>query len=152
MLRQRFEQGLREAVLARDALTAATLRLILAALKDREIAERSRGQHGGLSEAQILQLLQSMVRQREESIRMYEAGARPDLAAEERAEIDVIRRYLPQPLSEEALAAAVDRAIEEAGARSLKDMGRVMAVLAERHAGSIDLAGASALVRARLSS
>lgn len=151
MLKQRFEEALKSAVLGRDARAASTLRLILAAVKDREIAERSKGQGGLLGEAQLLQLLQSMIRQREESIRMYEQGGRADLAAEEAAEIVIIRAFLPRPLDDAALAAAIAGAVTDAGATSLKDMGRVMALLSERHAGAIDLAKASAQVRARLS-
>jgi hypothetical protein len=93
-----------------------------------------------------------MIRQREESIRLYEQGARPDLVAEETEEIAIIRQFLPRPLDEAALAAAIDSALADTGATNLRDMGRVMALLGERHAGSIDLAKASAMVRTRLSS
>jgi uncharacterized protein YqeY len=151
MLRERFEETLRQAVLARDSRTASTLRLILAAVKDREIAERTRGNRNGLSEAQLLQLLQSMIRQRHESIRMYEQGGRPELAAEEAAEIAIVEQFLPKPLDDDALRLAIETAVVDAGAATLKDMGRVMALLGERHAGSIDLGKASALVRQRLS-
>lgn len=135
---------------ARDQRAVSTLRLILAALKDRDIAERGKGNPTGLSDTQILALLQSMVKQREESIRLYEQGSRQDLADEERDEIGIIQQFLPQPLNEDETKAAIEAIIAELEASSIKDMGRVMALLKERHAGRIDLSKAGALVRAQL--
>ncbi len=135
---------------ARDQRAVSTLRLILAALKDRDIAERGKGNPTGLSDTQILALLRSMVKQREESIRLYEQGSRQDLADEERDEIGIIQQFLPQPLNEDEAKAAIEAIIVELEASSIKDMGRVMALLKERHAGRIDLSKAGALVRAQL--
>ncbi len=149
-MRRQFDEALKAAMRARDMRAVSTMRLILAALKDRDIAERGKGNSEGLSDQQVLALLQSMVRQREESIKLYEQGGRQDLADDERAEIGIIQEFLPQPLDEQQTAAAVEAIVSEVGAVSIKDMGRVMALLKERHAGCIDLARAGALVRARL--
>lgn len=136
---------------ARDTRAVSTVRLILAALKDRDIAERGKGNPEGLSDQQVLALLQSMIKQREESIRLYEQGGRADLVEEEQEEIDIIRQFLPPQLSESETAAMVGAIIDEVGAASIKDMGRVMGLIKERHAGCIDLARVGAMVRARLS-
>ena len=149
-MRRHFDEVLKAAMRARDTRAVSTMRLILAAVKDRDIAERGKGNPDGLSEQQVLALLQSMVKQREESIKLYEQGGRQDLADDERAEIGIIQQFLPQPLDEQQTTAAVDAIVTETGASSIKDMGRVMALLKQRHAGSIDLARAGALVRARL--
>jgi uncharacterized protein YqeY len=150
MLRNQLEQGLKDAVRARDECATATLRLILAALKDRDIAERGKGNPAGLSDDQIVGLLRSMIKQRHESIRLYEQGNRPELAQQEAREIVVIERYLPQQLDAEATAAAVLAAIDALQATTLKDMGRVMGLLKERYPGQMDFARASALVKQRL--
>jgi hypothetical protein len=150
MLRARLDEALKSSLLARDARATSTVRLILAALKDRDIAERGKGNVDGLTDDQILQLLQTMVKQREESIRLYQQGGRQDLADEERAEIAIIREFLPPQLTPEEVEAAVADIIEELSATSLKDMGRVMAALKDRFAGSMDFTQASGIVRARL--
>jgi uncharacterized protein YqeY len=150
MLRAQLEGALKASLLARDERATATVRLILAALKDRDIAERGKGNMDGISDDQIRQLLQQMIKQREESIRLYRQGGRQDLADGEAAEIVVIRQFLPPQLSDEETRAAIADAIEQLGGRSLKDMGRVMAMLRERFAGSMDFAAASAIVRERL--
>jgi Uncharacterized conserved protein len=149
-LRQRFDAALKDAMRARDTRAVSTVRLILAALKDRDIAERGKGNPEGLADQQVLAMLQSMVKQREESIKLYEQGGRADLVEEEKAEIAIIQQFLPQQLSESEMEAAVDAIVGEIGASSIKDMGRVMALLKERHAGSIDLGRAGGLVRQRL--
>lgn len=149
-LRDRFDEALKSAMLARDATAVATVRLIMAALKDRDINERSRGNIEGLSDIQIAELLQAMIRQRRESIKFYTEGNRPELAQQEADEIDVIKRFLPQQMSADAIAAAVDQAIAATGAGSLKDMGRVMGLLRQRFAGRMDFIKASAKVRQRL--
>lgn len=149
-LRDRLEQSLHRAQRDRNACALSTVRLILAAIKDRDIAERGHGNVDGLNDTQILALLQSMIKQREESIRLYEQGGRADLVAQETNEIAVIRGFLPPPLSEEETAAAISAIIAESGATSLKDMGRVMATLKERYTGQLDLAAAGAMVRQRL--
>ena len=136
---------------AKDQRAVSTVRLILAALKDRDIAARSRGNTEGIGEDEIGELLQKMIRQRRESIELYQQGKREDLAQQEREEIAVIERFLPQQMSESEMAQAVSVLIAELGAGSIKDMGRVMAALKQRHAGQMDFSKASALVKERLS-
>lgn len=151
MLRDRFDDALKNAVLARDARAASTMRLIIAALKDRDIAERSKGNHQGIAEDQIFQMLRSMIKQRQESIKLYEQGNRPELAREEAAEIAIIEQFLPRQLDASETAAAIDAAVEETGAKTLRDMGKVMSVLRERFAGAMDFSRASAIVKEKLS-
>lgn len=150
MLRSRLEQGLKEAVLARSARAVSTLRLILAALKDRDIAERGKGDPDGLDESQIQTMLLSMIKQRRESIKAYEQGNRPELARQEADEIAIIEAFLPAQIDDAAIEGAVAAAIDDVGGRTLKDMGRVMAALKERYAGQMDFVKASALVKQRL--
>ena len=150
ILREQLNESLKTAMLAKDALAVATLRLILATLKDRDIAERSKGNLTGLSNDDIVGLLQSMIKQRRESIQLYERGGRSDLARQERDEIAVIERFLPPQMKDAEVESAVGAVIDEIGARSLKDMGRAMALLRERHAGRMDFAKAGAVARARL--
>lgn len=150
MLRTELNDALKEAMRARDERATTTLRLTLAALKDRDIAERGKGNVAGLDEDGIAALLQSMVKQRHESIRLYEQGGRDDLVRQEAEEIDVLLRFLPEPMGDEEVDQAVADAIGETGAASLKDMGRVMGLLKERFAGRMDLARASGIVRQKL--
>ncbi|MBV8934602.1 MAG: GatB/YqeY domain-containing protein [Alphaproteobacteria bacterium] len=147
MLRQAFRDRLKEAMKARDSRTVSTVRLILAALKERDVAARGQGNPEALSEAEIQRMLQAMVKQRRESIALYEQGNRPDLANQENEEIAVIESFLPRQLDEGEIEAAVKAAIGEVGAATLKDMGKVMAALRERHAGVIDLGRAGAVVK-----
>lgn len=150
MLRQRLSDALKDALKSKDQVGVSTIRLILAALKDRDIAARSKGNMDGIGEDEILGLLQGMIKQRQESIGLYEKGGRLELAEQERNEIVVIERFLPKQMSEAEMAAAVREAIEEAGAQSIKDMGKVMAALKSRHAGQMDFSKASALVKQAL--
>lgn len=150
MLRTRLEHALREAVLARSERAVSTLRLILAALKDRDIAERGKGNPAGLDDVQLQTMLLSMIKQRRDSIKAYEEGNRPELARQEAEEIAIIETFLPAQMDDAAIADAVAFTIEEIGGRTLKDMGRVMAALKARYAGQMDLVKASALVRERL--
>jgi uncharacterized protein YqeY len=147
MLRHAFTDKLKQAMKARDAHTVSTLRMIIAGLKDRDIAARGQGNAGGISEAEIYRLLQAMIKQRRESIALYEQGNRTDLAQKERKEIAVIETFLPRQLDESEIEAAAKAAISETGAASAKDMGKVMAILRGRHAGVIDLGQAGAIVR-----
>jgi len=147
MLRTDLNNRLKEAMRARDARTLSTVRLILAALKDRDIAARGTGNMAGIDEPEILRLLQAMIKQRRESIALYEQGRRIDLADRERAEIAVIESFLPHQMNDDEIAAAVAAVIAESGAAGVKDMGRVMAALRERHAGTIDLARAGAVAK-----
>ena len=150
MLRSELNEALKLSVKAKDQSAVSTLRLILAALKDRDIAARSKGNCDGIVEDEILEMLQKMVRQRRDSIELYDQGGRPELAEKERREIDVIQRFLPQPLGESEIQGAVGEVITELEATNLKDMGRVMGALKERFAGRMDFGKASALVKERL--
>ena len=150
MLRQRLNEALKQAMKAKDARAVSTLRLVLAALKERDIAARPRGVTDGVDEAEIVEMLHKMVRQRRESIALYEQGNRPDLAKAEAEEIAIIEAWLPRQMDEAELAEAVDSVVAELGAASLKDMGRVMAALKERYAGRMDLAKAGARVKQKL--
>ncbi len=151
MLRARLNEDLRFALKAKDQpIAVSTLRLILAALKDRDIAARGKGNCDGIGEDEILELLQKMVRQRRDSIEAYVKGGRQELADREAGEIEVIQRFLPQPLNESELESAVEQAIEEVEANSIKEMGRVLGALKQRYAGRMDFAKASQLVKERL--
>ena len=150
MLRQQLNDALKTAMLAKDVRKVSTVRLILAALKDRDIAARPKGQADGIGEDEIRQMLQSMIKQRRESITMYEQGNRPELARLEAEEIAIIETFLPRQMGEAEILAAVKAAIAETGAGGIKDMGRVMAVLKERYAGQMEFTKASATTKAEL--
>jgi len=141
---------LKAAMRSKDQQALATIRLILAALKDRDIQARGSGKDEGIDDQEILEMLQKMVKQRRESIALYEKGNREDLVAREKAEIEVIERFLPKALDEEETQSAINEAVEEVGATSIKEMGRVMALLKERYPGRMDFAKASQLVKQRL--
>ena len=126
------------------------MRLILAALKDRDIAARSKGNTTGITDDEVLQMLQSMVKQRRDSIAMYEQGGRLELAEREQQEIDVIQRYLPKQMTEDEIEQAVQDLIEEMNASGLKQMGAVMGELRDRYAGQMDFAKASPIVKQKL--
>lgn len=147
MLRTRLNEALKEAMRAKDPRATATIRLILAALKDRDIAARSRGVMDGVDEGEILSMLQTMVKQRKDSIELYEKGGRVELAQQERDEIGVIENFLPKQLSEEETRAAIAALVKEMDASGVKDMGRVMAELRTRYAGQMDFGKASGMVR-----
>ena len=150
MLRARLNDDLKDALKAKDQLAVATLRLILAALKDRDIAARGKGNSDGVKDDEIIQLLQKMVRQRRDSIEAYQNGGRQDLAEREAAEIEVIKRFLPEELDEAEVQSAVEQTIAELQADSVKDMGKVIGTLKERYAGRMDFGKASQLVKQRL--
>lgn len=150
MLRARLTETLKTAMKARDARRLSAVRMILAKLKERDVEARGKGNMNGIGDDEILAMMQGMIRQRRESIEIYEKGKRPDLAQIEQDEIRVIESFLPRPLSDDEMAAAIQAAIAEVGASGMKDMGRVMAKLKERHAGTLDFARASQLVKARL--
>jgi uncharacterized protein YqeY len=147
MLREAFTERLKDAMRAKDARTLSAVRLILAGLKERDVAARGSGNQQGIPESEIHRLLQGMIKQRRESIALYQQGNRPELARQEEEEIAVIESFLPRQMSEEEIAAAARAAIAETGAAGVKDMGRVMAQLRERHAGVIDLARAGTVVK-----
>ncbi len=150
-LRAQFTDAMKDAMKAKDAKRLATVRLILAALKDRDIAARSETSKDLVGDDDILTLLAKMIKQREESATAFDAGNRPEMAAGEREEIAVIRTFMPAQMDDAALKAAVTKTIAEVGAMSVKDMGKVMAVLKERFAGQMDFSKASAATKDALS-
>lgn len=150
-MRDALNKALKESVRAKDSRATSTLRLILAALKDRDIAARGKGNSTGIPDEEILQMLQSMVKQRNDSISMYEQGGRLELAEGERQEIEVIQRFLPKQLTAEEIETEVKGVIEELGASGLKEMGRVMGELRARYAGRMDFGKASPIVKQSLS-
>ncbi len=135
----------------RENRAVSTIRLILTAIKDRDIAARGKGNADGISDQDILQVLQTMVRQRHESIALYEQGGRLELAEQEAEEIEIIEGFLPERLDEAATEEAIREVVGEIGALSIKDMGRTMAILRERYAGQMDFAKVSAVVKEQLS-
>ena len=147
MLLDEINQALKSAMKAKDQRATSTLRLILAAIKDRDIAARGQGNSEGISDADVTRVLQTMIKQRHESIELYARGGRHDLVEQESQEIDVIKEFLPEPMSDSDMTAAVSDAARELGAQGLKDMGRTMAYLRERYAGRMDFAKASAQLK-----
>ena len=150
MLRDQLNEALKEAMRARDMGAVGTIRLILAKLKEVDIAQRTEANREGVGDDRILSMLQGMIKQRNESIQLYEKGNRADLADKEKAEIAVIQRFLPKQMDEAAVEAAVKDAVVSAGAKSIKDMGGVMAALKAKYAGQMDFAKASAVVKKTL--
>lgn len=148
VLREQFSKHLNEAMKAKHAKRVSTLRLVLTSMRELDIAK---GAGAAASDPEILSLLAKMVKQREESAATYDAAKRPELAAGEREEIEIIREYMPKQMSDTEVKAAANAAIAETGAASIKDMGKVMAAMKEKHAGSMDFARASALVKELLS-
>lgn len=149
MIRDDIKTALVAAMKARDAGTTAAIRLIQSAIKNRDIELRTAAAQPD-DDLLITEVLQKMIKQRRESIEMYEKGNRPELAAAEAEEVAVIERFLPAQMSDDEARTAIDALATELGATSVKDMGRVMAALKERHAGQMDMAKASGLVKARL--
>jgi uncharacterized protein YqeY len=150
-LRETLTEAMKDAMRAKDARRLSTLRMVLAALKDRDIAARSETSRELLGDDEILSLLAKMIKQREESATAYDAGKRPELAAGEREEIAVIRSFMPAQMAEADMRAAAAGVIAETGASAMKDMGKVMALMKERYAGQMDFARASAAVKELLS-
>ncbi len=149
-LREEISSGTKTAMKAKDKVTLSTLRLVSAAVKDRDIAARSSDRCGGIDDAEILSLLAKMVKQREESARIYDDNNRPELAEQERSEIVVIRQYMPKPMNEAEVAKAVADAVEACGATCLKDMGKIMGKLKTAYAGRMDMGKAGKLVKDHL--
>ena len=148
MLREQFTSELKTAMKGGDKRRVETIRMITAALKDRDIEARVSGKEMGDDE--ILALLQKLVKSRQESMEIYAQNARPELAEKEREEIAIISSFLPQPMSDEDVTAAIKAAIAETGSASIKDMGKVIAALKAQHAGKMDFGKASGLVKAAL--
>ncbi len=145
-MRERFTQEMKEALKAGDKRKLSTVRLIQAALKDKDIEARGAGK-GQASDEEILALLQKMIKQRQESIGIYEQAGRTELAQQEREEADIIVAFLPKQMNEGEVRAAIQAAVAEAGAASLKDMGKVIGALRAKYAGRMDFGKASGLVK-----
>ncbi len=150
MLREQITEAMKDAMRARDTDTLSTVRMILAGIKDKDIAARPGGNSGGIGDPEILSLLQSMVKQRRESVALYAQGNRADLVAKEEGEIAVIERFLPRQMDAAETDAAIAAAIAETGAASIKDMGKVMAALKAQYSGRMDFSTVGPAVKAKL--
>ncbi|MEQ8344425.1 MAG: GatB/YqeY domain-containing protein [Sneathiellaceae bacterium] len=149
MLRESLRDALKDAMRARQSCKVDTLRLILAALKDRDIAARGEGQPA-VSDDEILAMLQKMVRQRQDSIAMYEEAGRIDLVEREQEEMRIVRSFMPEQMSEEEIREASESVMSELGAHGIKDMGRMMSAMKERYAGRMDFGRAACVVKGLL--
>ena len=149
-MREKINAALKAAIKSQDKRRMSTLRLINAAIKDRDIAARTSGRDEGVSDAAVLEILAKMVKQRLESIKSFEEGGRPDLAQQEREEIDVIQTFMPKQLSEKETRKVCEELVSEIGAAGLKDMGRCMNTLKERYPGQMDFSKASLHVKEML--
>ena len=150
MLRDDINKALTEAMKAKNERAVSTLRMVNAALKNADIEARGQGKPP-LGDADVLPLLQKMIKQRQESVELYQKGNRADLVKQEQDEIAIISGYLPKQMSEAEMASAIDAAIKETGAASMKDTGKVIGALRAKYAGQMDMAKASALVKGKLS-
>ncbi|MBB6249750.1 GatB/YqeY domain-containing protein [Nitrospirillum iridis] len=150
MLRARLTEAMKDAMRAKDQRTLGAVRLILAALKDRDIAARPGGNTEGISDAEIASMLQGMVKQRRESVTLYRQGGREELALQEEGEIAVIETFLPKQMTEDEVKAAIADAVAETGAAGIQGMGKVMAALKAKYAGQMDFSRAGPLVKAAL--
>ncbi len=149
MLRTRLSDAMKDALRSKNERVLQTVRLMMAALKDRDIAARPKG-ITAIPDDEILQMFNSMIKQRRESIEMFTKGNRPELAKQEQEEIEVIQSFMPAQMDEAAVAAAVKEAVAQTGATSVKDMGKVMAVLKEKYTGSMDFSRVSGIVKQTL--
>ena len=149
-LRNTINDDLKTAMKAGDKRRVSTLRLVSAAIKDRDIQGRTTGRDAGIGDPQIVELLAKMVKQRQESLDIYEKAKRDDLAQQEREEIAIIQGYMPKQLSDEEVKSVIAAVIKETGATSVKDMGKVMAALKAGYSGQIDFAKAGAMVKTML--
>ena len=149
-LRDSITESTKDAMRSKDSLRVSTLRLVSAAIKDRDIAARSEDRCGGIEEPEILSLLAKMVKQREESAKTYEDNGRPELAERERSEIEIVREFMPKALSEAEMEEAIAAIVEESGATGLKDMGKIMGRLKADFAGRLDMGKAGAIVKGHL--
>jgi uncharacterized protein YqeY len=150
MLREQITEAMKDAMRAREPDTLSTVRMILAGIKDKDIAARPGGNASGIGDPEILSLLQSMVKQRRESVALYRQGNRADLVAKEEGEIAVIERFLPRQMDAAETDAAIVAAIAESGATSIKDMGKVMAALKGKYSGQMDFSAVGPAVKAKL--
>ena len=150
MLRERLSEDLKTAMRAKDQRALSTIRMVLAELKLRDINAREKGNTTGVADPEIVDMMQKLVRQRRDSIEAYEKGGRPELAAQEAEEIAVIERYLPKGMSDDEVAKAIAEAIAATGATTVKDMGRIMALLKAKYAGQMDFSKVGPLVKQKL--
>ncbi|MGU9961958.1 MAG: GatB/YqeY domain-containing protein [Candidatus Puniceispirillales bacterium WSBS_2018_MAG_OTU23] len=150
VMRDAIQAALKDALKSQKTKELSTLRLISAALKDRDIAARSKGNMEGISDEDILSMLQTMIKQRQESSKMYRDGNREELAQSEEDEIVIIKTFLPEQMDNAAVGDAINTAIAEVAATSIKDMGKVMGFLKQNHAGQMDFGAASSLIKERL--
>ena len=150
MLRDDLQKALKEAMLAKDILTTSAVRMIIAGQKEKDVEARGKGQEKA-SDAELMSMMQGMIKQRNDSIKMFLEGNRPELAEKEKAEISVIERFLPKQMDESETQAAVKEIIAETGANSMKDMGKVMGALKAKYAGSLDMGKVNTIVKALLS-
>ncbi len=148
--RKEFTLALKDAMKNKDNIGVATIRLIMAALKDRDMAEREKGNAEGVDDASILLMLQSMIKQRQESSKTYSDAGRCDLAEREEAEIDIIRSFMPEQLSDSKVRKVIDDIIKDIDAKDIKDMGKIMCVLKKDYAGQVDMSRAGAIAREKL--
>ena len=149
MLRDDIDKALKEAMKAKNERAVSTLRMVNSTLKNADIEARGAGK-AALGDAEVITVLQKMVKQRQESVELYQKGGRADLVKQEQDEIAIISGYLPKQMSDAEMAAAIEAAIKETGAAGMKDMGKVIGVLRAKHAGQMDMGKASALVKAKL--
>ncbi|HEX9464532.1 MAG TPA: GatB/YqeY domain-containing protein [Alphaproteobacteria bacterium] len=147
MLRQELNDALKTAMKAKDERAVSTLRMVLAGLKDKDIAARPKGNTAGISDDEARQVMQNMIRQRRDSIVMYEKGGRAELVKQESEEIAIIERFLPKQMSAAEVEAAAKGVIAELGAKDVKDMGKVMAAMKQRFAGQMDLSQVGPIVK-----
>ena len=149
MLRDDIDAALKEAMKARNERAVSTLRMVNSTLKNADIEARGTGKPA-LGDAEVIAALQKMVKQRQELVELYKKGGRADLVKQEEEEIAIISGYLPQQMSEAEMTAAIDAAIAETGAASMKDMGKVIGILRGKHAGQMDMGKASGMVKTKL--
>lgn len=150
--RTEFNNALKEAMKAKDEVTTGTIRLIIAALKERDINARGTGKAEGVSEPEIMSMLQGMIKQRQESAETYAKASRPELAERENKEIEVIKRFLPKQMNDDEVRNVVDGLISDLNITDIRDMGKLMAELKSRYSGQMDMSKASGLVKERLAS
>lgn len=149
MLREDLQKALKESMLAHDAETTGAVRLIIAGMKEKDVDARGKGAKEA-TEAELLSMMQTMIKQRNDSIKMYMDGNRPELAAKERKEIEIIERFLPKQMSDAEIGAAVRALISETGASSMKDMGKIMGALKSQYAGQLDMGKANGIIKSLL--
>lgn len=148
--RTEITNAMKDAMRAKDEMTLSTIRLIISKMKELDIEDRVKGNQNGIGDAQILSMMQGMIKQRTESAKVYRDGNRPELAEKEESEIKVIERFLPAQLSDAEIEKLVEDIIAKTGATSVKDMGKIMAELKANHAGSLDMGKAGAIIKAKL--